>query len=154
MQTATITLKLGGDDGNTIQKYNVTPSEVAVLREIHSYDGVVDIAINAEEITRTSKAERARLLERYGRSQPNGQFAAPVVEALFPGAAAPLFINFADLELDEFFFKTETRAAPKPVVEEAVEEPAPADPVPAAEQAEEPAEEHDGIGDIDDGLFK
>lgn len=156
MQTATITLKLGGDDGNTIQKWGVTPSEVAVLREIHSSDSVSDIAIHPEEITRSGKAERQRLLEIYGRGDGNGNFRAPVVEALFPGVAAPLYKKFEELELDESFYAATSRAAPtKTIARELPDEPVEEK---AADPAAEPADEDDGIADIEDdvnaNLFK
>lgn len=157
MQTATITLKLGGDDGNTIQKWGVTPSEVAVLRELHSSDSVTDIAIDKVEIERTNRAERQRLMERYGRGDDNGSFKAPVVEALFPGVAARLYTDFSELELDDSFYAATSRASPtKTIVEDLPDEPVAetaVDPVPEPVEAAEPAED-DGIADINDNLFK
>lgn len=160
MQTATITLKLGGDDGNTIQKWGVTPSEVAVLREIHSSDAVTDIAIDQDEIVRSNKAERQRLMERYGRGDDNGGFKAPVVEAMFPGVAARLYTDFSELEMDDSFYAATSRAAPKTIAQELPDEPAnepvaetAAEPGAAPAEATEPAED-DGIADINDNLFK
>ncbi|MDK4729341.1 hypothetical protein [Rhizobium phaseoli] len=113
MQIATITLMLGGDAGNTVQKFDVTPSEIAVLRVIHGDDAVTEIQPTSN-VTRTNRAERQRLMERYGRNQPNGQFSAPAVDMLFPGVAARFYETFDELELDESFFKADTRVSSKP----------------------------------------
>jgi hypothetical protein len=198
MQIATITLLLGGDAGNTVQKFDVTPSEIAVLRVIHGDDAVNEIYPTGE-ITRTNRAERQRLMERYGRNQPNGQFSAPAIDMLFPGVAARMFDTLDELELDESFFKADTRvaskpakAAPAPAPVEQDEAPAPKsysamkkqellelaatrgvevsesdkkdEIVAALQQAdetpdetaptEEADEEDDGIGEMDDNLFK
>lgn len=198
MQLATITLLLGGDAGNTVQKFDVTPSEIAVLRVIHGDDAVNEIYPTGE-VTRTNRAERQRLMERYGRNQPNGQFAAPAIDMLFPGVAARMFDTLDELELDESFFKADTRvtskpakAVPAPEIVEQEETLAPkpysamkkqelldlaaargvdvsendkkdeivaalhqADAVPAAvEPTDEIDEEDDGIGEMDDNLFK
>jgi hypothetical protein len=198
MQIATITLLLGGDAGNTVQKFDVTPSEIAVLRVIHGDDAVNEIYPTGE-ITRTNRAERQRLMERYGRNQPNGQFSAPAIDMLFPGVAARMFDTLDELELDESFFKADTRvaskpakAAPTPEPVEQEEAPAPKsysamkkqellelaaargvevsesdkkdEIVAALQQAdetpdetaptEEADEEDDGIGEMDDNLFK
>lgn len=111
MDLANITLHLAGDAGNTIQKFGVTPAEVAVLCVLHGDDAVVDVDI-VGEVTRTSRAERSRLLERYGRSH-EGRMIAPAVEELFPGAAARVFETFGELELSEDRYKATGRAAPK-----------------------------------------
>lgn len=196
MQIATITLMLGGDAGNTVQKFDVTPSEIAVLRVIHGDDAVTEI-FPTGDVTRTNRAERQRLMERYGRNQPNGQFSAPAIDMLFPGVAARMFDTLDELELDESFFKADTRVTSKPakVAPAPVEQGAPpapksysamkkqellelaaargvevsesdkkdeivaalqqADEVPAEPvPAEDADEEDDGIGEMDDNLFK
>jgi hypothetical protein len=202
MQIATITLMLGGDAGNTIQKFDVTPSEIAVLRVIHGDDAVTEIQPTGN-VTRTNRAERQRLTERYGRNQPNGQFSAPAIDMLFPGVAARFYETFDELELDESFFKADTRVASKPAKADPLDHdddgkkggslPAAPKPYPAmkkqellelaaargvdvsendkkddivaalqqadeapaeASQTEEADEEDDGIGDMDDNLFK
>jgi hypothetical protein len=111
MQTANIMLALGGNMGQTIQKFGVTPAEVAVLREIHGNASVFDIQPLDEEIERTSREERTRLLEIYGK--PPGSREMSAVEFLFPGAAARVFEAFDELEIDESFFKATGRAKPK-----------------------------------------
>lgn len=111
MQTANCTLALAGDTGNTIQKFDVTPSEVAVLRVIHGGDSVTDIEITGS-VSRTNRAERTRLAEAYGSSE-EGDFKSRAVEALFPGVAAQLYTEFEDLELPDDFYKAVARKAPK-----------------------------------------
>ncbi len=121
MQTATILLALAGHVGNTIEKYEVTPSEVMVLRGIHGEGAVTEIHPNEEEANRSDRAERARLLERYAKWQNvNGQMVdTSPVSSLFPGAAARMFATFDELDLPDSFFKSApVRAAPakaKPV---------------------------------------
>jgi hypothetical protein len=111
MQQANIMLALGGNLGQTIQKFGVTPAEVAVLREIHGNAAVFDIQPLDEEVERTSREERSRLLEVYGK--PPGSHELSAVEFLFPGAAARVYENFDELELDESFYKATGRAKPK-----------------------------------------
>lgn len=107
MEVANIVLSLAGDAGNTVPKFNVTAAEIAVLREIHGEEAVHDIE-PIGTIERTSRAERQRLTEIYGRMH-EGQRRAPAVERLFPGAAARVFETIEELELPEDFFKAESR---------------------------------------------
>ena len=113
MQTANITLLLGGDAGMTVPKYGVTPSEIAVLRAIHGEASVRDIEPQ-DDIERSNREEIRRLNEVYQRARhqtPNGEVG--VVATLFPGAGARPIESFADLELPDEFYKAETRAKPK-----------------------------------------
>jgi len=110
MQTANITLALGGNHGHTIQKWMVTPSEIAVLREIHGEASVFDIE-PGDDVERSGREERSRLLEIYGK--PPGSREMSAVDVLFPGAAARLFETLDELELDPSFYKATSRAAPK-----------------------------------------
>lgn len=110
MQTANIFLALGGNAGHTIQKFGVTPAEIAVLREIHGEASVFDVEPD-EDVQRSSREERSRLLGIYGK--PPGSREMSAVEALFPGAAARLFETLDELELDPSFYKATSRAAPK-----------------------------------------
>jgi hypothetical protein len=110
MQVADIMLALGGNLGHTVQKFGVTPSEVAVLREIHGEGSVFDIQPLDEEIEISSREERARLLQIYGKAPGSQEISA--VEFLFPGAAARLYEDFAELELDDSFYKATDRVKP------------------------------------------
>lgn len=105
MQIANIQLALGGDKGNTIHKFHVTASEIAVLREIHGDEAVFDIEPQGEKKI-THRGERERLLAIYGAAKKDDR---PIVENLFPGAAARLFESLAELEIDESFFKATQR---------------------------------------------
>jgi len=96
MELATCMLALGGDAGQTIQKYNVTPSEVAVLRLIHGNDSVTEI-VKIGKVDRPMRVERARLVEAYGRGM-DGVIRCPAVDSLFPGVAARLFERFSEIE--------------------------------------------------------
>ena len=117
MQTATIMLALGGDQGNTIIKFGVTPAEVAVLREIHGEAAVFDVSPDEEEIERSSREERARLAMDYGK--PPGSREMSAVDVLFPGIGARMFETFDELELDESFYKATGREKPKPKAKKA-----------------------------------
>lgn len=121
MQTANIMLALGGNRDQVIPKFNVTPAEVAVLRQIHGDDAVTDIDPNGE-IVRRNRDERQRLVETYGRRVDGNRHVAPAVDALFPGAAARVFEKFEELDLPDDFYKAATRVGPARV--EQVEEPA------------------------------
>lgn len=175
MQLATVMLALAGDRANTIQKFDVTPSEVAVLQRIHGTDAVFDIAVTGDD-KRTNRQERERLTEAYGKMTVDGQYESPAVNSLFPGAAARLFETFDELELDESLLAAPVpagRAAPAAPVEPVAPEPAPkrgkkAEAKPTAlpvddehygkganlPAAAEDADENDDIGEMPDaGLF-
>ena len=150
MQIANILLAIAGERGNTVPKYDVTPSEVAVYRLLHGDDAVTDIEITGD-IKTTHKAERERLNEIFARKNDEGHFIAPAVSRLFPGAAASLFDHFDDLDIPEDFYKAKGRMTPvaaKPrKTKDKAEAPAPAEPV-------EEEDEDGGKEMADNGLFK
>lgn len=111
METANVLLAIAGDKGNTVMKYGVTPSEVAVLRHLHGDDAVTDIEILSVPLKTSHKDERERLAETYGR-QIGERKVAVAVNALFPGAAARLFDTFSELDLPDDFYKAEARMTP------------------------------------------
>ncbi len=149
METADVIVAIGGDTGNTVPRYDVTPAEVAVLREVHGDEAVFDIAPKGV-VDRTHRAERERLIEKYGR-QHEGQFKASAVERLFPGAAARVFETFAELDLPEDFYKAQTRVS----ASVAPAKPAKTKKEPAKVEAPvvEAEPEDDGIEDMDPALF-
>lgn len=127
MKLANIMLAIGGGRDNTIPKYGVTAGEIAVLRAIHGEDAVFDVeptdedAMNENGGLRTNRQELVRLKAMYGKaSDGNG---APLVEGLYPGAAARVFEAFDELEMPEDFFKAIGRVKAAAPVREA---PAPA----------------------------
>lgn len=147
MQLANATVALAGDTGNTVQKFEVTPAEVAVLQLIHGNDAVTEITVLEEETDRNSRAERQRLSETYG-AQEGETFRSRAVDALFPGAAARLFETFDELELDESLYARKAERAPAP--KKATASKAKAAPKGKAKAAEEePAEQDEGE---DDGI--
>ena len=116
MQTANCFVYLGGDKGNSVPVSGATASEIAVLRVIHGDDAVHDIE-PAGEVKISHRAERSRLLEKYGArrpDRPNGEPFSEAVELLFPGAAARLFDTLEDLDLPEHLFKPIERETAKP----------------------------------------
>lgn len=116
MQTLNCLLALGGDIGNTVPKYAITPAEVAVLREIHGADAVSEIQV-VGSIERSHRDERVRLDEIYAKVMPNGSRFSPEVQRLFPGAAARVFATIDELGLPDDLFKAERRRAPAPIVD-------------------------------------
>lgn len=140
MQIANILVAISGERGNTVPKYDVTPSEVAVLRLLHGDDAVTDIEITGEKKI-THRAERDRLAEAYARKNADGRFIAPAVDALFPGAAAALFETFDELDIPEDFYKAKGRMTPPAPKARKAEKKAEAPAAPAA-----PAEEDDEDG--------
>jgi hypothetical protein len=167
MQLLNVLLALGGDSGNQVPKFEVTPAEIALLRAIHGEDAISDIQVIGE-VARTSRQERARLDEIYARQQPDGSRRSRELDALFPGVAARLFETIDEIDdLSDDMFKPTARA-PRTI------EPDPLDhdgngkkggslpkakrgkaAAPAPEPAPEPKDEDDdGIGEIDDGVGK
>lgn len=136
MQLANVTVAIAGDTGNTVQKFGVTASEIAILRVIHGEDAVTDIEIVGSDKMRSNRVERERLALIYGATKDennNSYFAI-----LFPGAAARMFVEVAELELPDTFFKAATRMS------DAVEQ-VPLDPVAAAEAEAERQFEQNAI---------
>lgn len=142
MQLAHCLLLLGGDAGQTVQKYNVTPSEVAVLRLIHGNDSVIDLQVFGS-VDRPHMRERARLVEAYGRGM-DGVIRCPAVDQLFPGAAARLFETFAEIEqFDEDGEGDLTGEVITPIAEPEIIEPLKPTKKPRKAKAEEPPPEVD-----------
>ncbi len=123
MQTANIMLAIGGDAGTTVPKYDVTPSEVAVLRMIHGDSAVFDIEPTCKltgDDKRTDREEIARLAALYGSakiSTPTGE--VPVMTHLFPGGGARAYQDFDDLDIPEEFYKPTERAKPSKAEDDA-----------------------------------
>ena len=109
MQTAHILLALGGDQGNTVPKRDVTAAEIAVLMAIHGNASVTNIE-PVGNINQGNRAELARLRQTYGRAMDADNNS--IVGKLFPGAAARVFETLDELEIPEDFYKPTARAKP------------------------------------------
>lgn len=133
MQLANVMVAIGGDTGNTVGKFGVTASEIAVLTAIHGDGSVFDIEATGSD-TRTNRSERERLFSIYGRAVDGNNNS--IFNALFPGAAARMFETIAELELPEELFKATSRGDGR----QAPVEPARAAPIaqPAPAQAAAP----------------
>jgi len=95
-ETANVVVALGGDINNTVPKANVTAAEIALLQAIHGNDAVIEIEPNGT-VKRSNRVERVRLTAEYGKAQDhNGK---PIIDGLFPGAAARLFQRIDELLL-------------------------------------------------------
>lgn len=152
METANVLLAIAGDKGNTVMKYDVTPSEVAVLRFLHGDDAVTDIEVKDKTLKITHKEERERLAEAYGR-QIGERKVAVAVNALFPGAASRLFETFAELDLPDDFYKAEARKVPTANKPKA-RAPKAAAAKPEAAETDEEESDDEGKEMPDNSLFK
>lgn len=120
MQTANIMLSIGGDAGNTVFKSGdpgsptaVTTAEIAVLRAIHGEDAVHDIE-PVGDIDRSNREELNRLRSIYGKARVddgNGT-RVPVVNALYPGAAARVHEKLSELDIPSEFYAARERVKP------------------------------------------
>jgi hypothetical protein len=137
MQIANVMVAIGGDSGNTVPKVGVTAAEIAVLRSIHGEEAVFDIE-PAGSIERGNREERQRLVETYPARDGENKL---IVEQLFPGAAARVFVAIDELALPEEFFKASARVAAEPAPKKAAGRKSAAAKAPAAD-------EDDGIGDL------
>lgn len=116
MQLANCLLAIGGQRGNSVPKYRVTPAEIAVLMAIHGVDAVYDITPLDEEIERSSRDEKARLFEKYPAKDDDGRI---VVEAVYPGNSPVVHQDIEDLGLPEELFATTERVSAKPKAKKA-----------------------------------
>ena len=89
MELCKATVRLGGSVGHTVEKVELTPPEIAVLRHIHGQDAVINI-LPVRVDKRGHATERARLEGIYGEK---------VVAELFPGAMAKLPSLLKDIGL-------------------------------------------------------
>jgi hypothetical protein len=89
MELCNATVRLGGSVGHTVEKVDLTPPEIAVLRRIHGQDAVINIApVRMDK--RGHAVERARLEQLYGDQ---------VVAEMFPGTMAKLPVMLKDIGL-------------------------------------------------------
>lgn len=149
MQILNCLLALGGDSDNVIPKFNVTPSEIALLRAIHGEDAISDIKVVGEE-KRSGRDERARLEHLYARQMPDGTRRSPELNNLFPGIAARLFETIDELDLPEEMFLIERDVRRAARAERAAAEAA--ETVPVEEPEEGTDDGIEGVGEIDDGI--
>jgi hypothetical protein len=127
MQYANILLALGGDGGNQVPKFFVTPAEVLILQAIHGNQALTEVDIidlndahlTAEQIEtyedRTNAEELARLREvyRHARVDDGNGSQLLVVSSLFPGAGAKVPESFTDIDsIPDEFYKAEDRKVP------------------------------------------
>lgn len=119
MQLVNAEVALGGDQGNTVPKYGITPTEIAVLRAIHGDEAVLNIE-PVGEVKRSHRDELARIKGIYGNARTGEN--EVIVEVLFPGMAARVFETLEELGVDESFMKPASRVsatlAPKPAEED------------------------------------
>jgi hypothetical protein len=135
MQLINCLVALGGDERNTVPKRAITVAEAAVLQRIHGHDAIKDIEpasagdvtdvqqrLETEyaelggfkvdktpgSITVTNRGELARLRHKYGNAKDED--GKPLIEALYPGAAAQVFVNLEDIGFPESCFKAISRA--------------------------------------------
>lgn len=96
MKTYFCHVRLGGSASHMVPKHEATAAEIALLREIHGADAVVDIQPE-KDIVRTDAAERERLAFAYPQLQADngaismrlfGHFSMPLPKEV-PGFEEP-----------------------------------------------------------------
>lgn len=90
MEYAKAEIRLAGSLENTVVK-NVSAPEIAVLRQIHGEDAVVNAIYSHSDSEVTQKAERERLSKFYNPG---------VVEKLFPGAIGKLATTLSEVGVE------------------------------------------------------
>lgn len=111
MELANIILALGGDQQNTVPKYEVTPAEIAVLMAIHGNDAVKDITPLDKEADRSNREEMARLIRLYPATDADNRL---IVTTVYAGQNPVMHTTIEDLGLGEEYFKALTRVTAKP----------------------------------------
>jgi hypothetical protein len=94
-EVADVLVALGGDIGNTVPK-RVTAAEIALLQMIHGNDAITEVKLIGT-VSRAQRAERSRLQAIYGGAKNNQ--GEPLIEKLYPGAAARVFEALDELSL-------------------------------------------------------
>lgn len=108
IQTASFLLALGGDIGNTVPKFDVPVSEIAVLQAIHGADAITDLSPGGE-IETSNGEELSRLRGIYNRAQDGNS--GLVIDGVYPGRGAQVVRTIEDLGLSEVQFKVERARA-------------------------------------------
>lgn len=111
MELCNCLLALGGDKGNTVPKYQVTPAEIAVMMAVHGSDSVFDIEPTGEVADRSFREELERLVRAYPGKDEDDQLH---VRRVYPGGSPILHTEIAQLGLPEEAFKTLTRVSAAP----------------------------------------
>jgi len=97
METASCTVRLGGDLRNTVFKENVTPAEVVLLKAIHGEEAIVDVELTGSD-KRPHGDERDRLQQRYGGAK-NGDDRT-IFSLIFPSPLTPLPVRFSEIGIE------------------------------------------------------
>lgn len=122
MDVVNCEVALGGDRGNTVLKRGLTVAELAIMMAMHGEDAVFNIE-PAGKITRRNRDERDRLKATYAAQRVRGDEdweGKPVVELLYPGAAARVHEELDELEIPEHLFKPTQRAGGARAFDEAL----------------------------------
>ena len=114
MEYANIQVAIGGDTGNTVPKFAVPASELAVLLAIHGPDSLfdfepVDAPADAEELSDSEELQRLRSI--YGHvTDGEGE---SVLRQVYPGAGAKVVTSLGQLEIPEGAYKVLERVSAK-----------------------------------------
>lgn len=120
MEYANIQVAIGGDTGNTVPKFRVPASELAVLLAIHGPDSLfdfepVDAPEDAEDLADSEELQRLRSI--YGHvTDGEGE---SILKQVYPGAGARVVTTLGQLEIPEGAYKVLERVSAKPAAKKA-----------------------------------
>lgn len=91
MELGSADVRLAGDLANVVHRTNVTPAELAILRQIHGGNAVVNVKVTGKMDAEAVKTEGNRLVNMYGDE---------MFTDLFPGMKPNLPGSFEDVGLE------------------------------------------------------
>ena len=106
MELVNAQVALGGNQANTVPKYNITVIEVFLLMTIHGEDSVFDIVPLKTKLELTPAEVVSQLRDKYQGRDEEGVF---VTDRLFPGRAIHAPQTLKELNLDDTLFRPESR---------------------------------------------
>lgn len=114
MEYANIQVAIGGDTGNTVPKFFVPASEIALLLAIHGPDSLFDFEPveapdDAEDLSDTEELQRLRSIYGHVTDGEGEQY----LKQVYPGAGAKVVRTIDALEIPEGAYKVLERVSAK-----------------------------------------
>lgn len=114
MEYANIQVAIGGDTGNTVPKFFVPASEIALLLAIHGPDSLFDFEpveapADAEDLSDSEELQRLRSIYGHVTDGEGEQY----LKQVYPGAGAKVVRTLDALEIPEGAYKVLERVSAK-----------------------------------------